>query len=629
MTDLPNAAEEDERLATSPSGSIGDEDLLAIPDPTSPITARLSTTAVSDHPTSPASPLSARVSDHSQTADEENTFSIHDDEEEPEPALEVQVEPEAPTLEVHVEQAATSEVHVEQESAPQDHAAQEEPTSEVHVEPEAPFVGWATHNNRKFAQNQPKRIAKAAKKAAATLAKEQNKQDRQRHKATAISRKRALSVSDSDDDVRPMRKSARHAKPAASQSTEEEDDADNESTPEPQPQPALSRVESPVSDCSGDTGSSGSSINSDAPPTLSQTLDSKLLKEQRRQERLDVQQRRDKAREWLKQEIETHPDREVKKITTQEQLKMVKSGLGIAGSLSFEMWRENYQQWRTNDTLATTNPQALPQANLDNTLLYTRHPHLVGQYPELVDFYRAWNAVRQNNVNSMMNDIRHRLSYSALHTTYVQTQGTLIGKKASGVRSASWAKDVMFRVVYPIHEKVKEPIRDLRSKKDFVTFGHILSYAKRWNMVEEKLGKGTLGLIPASLVPHSLVQRTLRIGSLELWLKLICTHNQRAIELGRMAEPVIQAALDGGKPSRKSHELEMVPKTSVKKPVDQIAWFKEVDDGHRTSDDESQKADVAAFDHCPTNAALSHYPEVQLNVDDMSLFDLMQEPGVY
>lgn len=332
----------------------------------------------------------------------------------------------------------------------------------------------------------------------------------------------------------------------------------------------------------------------------------------------------EKARRWFTEELKGLEGKDAKPRESQAIKKMVKSALSVGGPKSMEEWQTLFRQWRLEITIPDGGDtprliwEEMDKASRD--LLIERQPHLQKLRPELCEFYRAWNQVNRLEADDILKAIIHRLQLANVREAYNRALSRVTGPGNRGQSQTSRAKVKLFRVVYPDWAKITQPMKNRLTRSDWEKFNDRLKHGKRWSMLRETLGMGVFALMPTSIIPHRFVERNLKVQELELWAQMIHKFNPDAVQLGKMMETRIKAALMGQKLSSTHILLEDTPTAEIKSYPNYSVLLKETQGEVTASINEASRAPSrdggtnVEFGGEPTHARID-FPQLMLGIE--------------
>lgn len=146
----------------------------------------------------------------------------------------------------------------------------------------------------------------------------------------------------------------------------------------------------------------------------------------------------------------------------------------------------------------------------------------------LAKFLKTYDNTISDTAGEKIATIYRRLRLSRLEEEYiaaVEELNELNQKRAHGQTRQAAGKDFLFNQVYYPQKPIASPATDPRCKKQWEQFKGTLKKAGRWAIITQKLGVGSICLIPQA-VSDSFLERTLNEAQIRQWCDIVRRMNK-------------------------------------------------------------------------------------------------------
>ena len=237
------------------------------------------------------------------------------------------------------------------------------------------------------------------------------------------------------------------------------------------------------------------------------------------------------------------------------QHKMIRMAQAIARTECAEDWQTFLISWRKAGYLASSFSTTVGPYSLSSTGERFRRVYEQVEASEMTDHFQA---------------IIYRYQLIDLWQCYRETQ-QLDLPLTQGHRKLSRQKHHLFGLVHPGFRHIEHPLDDLTSRSTWHLFSHRLTYASRWHLLQEHLGRGVPGLMPNRVISNSWVHQLSR-EHLMLWIQAILHFNPTCADAGARWYATIRRALDGEPPDLVPTTLETMSTATLGQHANIFLW---------------------------------------------------------
>ena len=262
---------------------------------------------------------------------------------------------------------------------------------------------------------------------------------------------------------------------------------------------------------------------------------------------------------------------------------MISSAVAVGKMEVFRDWQAILAVWKRQnqygkklfETTANSGPDAqlclLSQANSQQQPLASQQADEAGVTPHdaLAFRYRYFDA-QKTGVDGIADEMRHRWKMDMFYEEYerlekvVRLQGRGTGARGRGYNTI--AKEHLFALVYG-PDLGRPPTKD-QDPTLWNTFGQMLDWGKRWNMLKKRIGSvGIFGLLPRSLVQNDFVQKRLTQTRVGQWVDMLAECNSDVARLAKRVEPLFLACMEESQPPPEFAFLEDLDNLDVSRPL--------------------------------------------------------------
>lgn len=289
---------------------------------------------------------------------------------------------------------------------------------------------------------------------------------------------------------------------------------------------------------------------------------------------------RERAAEWLLQQIQTSEDPSVRATSLKARTDMVRTALDVAGPDAVGMWYDVLHHWRHNGRLVAVayegvtsrsgshSPRAPPVPILQRAELQGPAGQARREKPGVRKFRQAYETTEVNAIVALIQPTFHRTTLADLYAYYLKAAAEI--EASQGDRGNLTRRDArleLFQACYPTVDWIDKPWTHRDAKAMWNHFDYHIRMAKVMHSLRAQRGVGFFGLLPTRVTNKYLTQ-TLTAGRLALWLGLVTRFNVRCSAMEEKVDLLLQRGFAGLMPSPTASKRLLIERISRQAALD-------------------------------------------------------------